>query len=261
MSQVARGRGVGQAPGQPRTRGHLAEASSRAELMSRAVGGRLSAERRRALVDALSELGLERLARLEPVSLMAECGVTRGQAERLAAMFELGREVERSSAGRGVRAGTPAEAFRVLSPELRGLEVESFRVLVLDVRGKLIGHREVSRGTLNGALVHPREVFRLALRIGGASLVVAHNHPSGDPEPSSEDWVVTHRLIRAGRVLGVPLADHLVVAGQEWVSLRSRDRWPAEPGRGGGLAHGDLPVGLEPCIEGQGDREEGRAGG
>ncbi len=120
----------------------------------------------------------------------------------------------------------PADAVRLLAPELRGLEVESFRVLVLDVRRRVIGNEEVSRGTLDATLVHPREVFRPALRLGGASLLLAHNHPSGDPEPSPQDWSVTLRLVRAGRLLGVPVTDHLILAGPRWVSLGRRDRWP-----------------------------------
>ncbi|MGD2018288.1 MAG: JAB domain-containing protein [Planctomycetota bacterium] len=201
-------------------------AAAQAALLARAAGGRLSGPRRAALARGLAELGLDRAARLPAEALAATCGLTRSQANRAAAVFEMGREVERWGGGLGARVVEPEHAVRVLAPELRGLEVEVFRVLVLDARQGLIAHEEVSRGTLDAALVHPREVFRTALRASGASILVAHNHPSGDPEPSAHDWAVTDRLVRAGRVLGVPVTDHLVIAGPRWVSMRGRARWP-----------------------------------
>ena len=208
-------------------------ASTRAAHLTGRAAGRLTERRQRTLALAITDLGLARVARLGPASLAAECGLTRSQAQRLAAMFELGREVERAGADGGARVRRPADAVRLLAPELRGLEVESFRVLVLDVRRRVIGNEEVSRGTLDAALVHPREVFRPALRLGGASLLLAHNHPSGDPEPSPQDWSVSLRLIRAGRLLGVPVTDHLILAGCRWVSMGSRDRWPRAEEVGG----------------------------
>jgi len=213
----------------------LDPASSRwAPLLTGALGGRVSDRRLRALARAVSHLGLARISRLGPGVLAVECGLTRSQAQRLAAMFELGRDVERAGAARGAQARTPAEAFRLLAPELRGLEVESFRVLVLDVRKRVISHEEVSRGTLDAALVHPREVFRPALRLGGAALLLAHNHPSGNPEPSAQDWRVTRRLLRAGRLLGIPVTDHLIVGGCRYISMRCLSQWPevAAAGRG-----------------------------
>ncbi len=223
-------------PQDPPRSPRLDPASSRAvDLATFAAGGRLSEPRRQALARGIADLGLARVARLGPGSLAAECGLTRSQARRLAAMFELGREVERSDVSGGAQVGRAEDAFRLLAPELRGLEVESFRVLVLDVRRGVIGNEEVSRGTLDAALVHPREVFRPALRLGGAALLLAHNHPSGNPEPSPEDWAVTRRLLRAGRLLGVPVTDHLIVAGCRWVSMRLRSQWSdvAAAGPGG----------------------------
>ena len=122
----------------------------------------------------------------------------------------------------------PDEVARFLAPELRGLEVETFQALVLDARHRLKARIEVSRGTLTMAPVHPREVFAPALRLAGAAVIVAHNHPSGDPEPSAEDIEVTQRLVEAGRVLGVPLLDHLVCAGERWISIRESGRWPGD---------------------------------
>ena len=114
-----------------------------------------------------------------------------------------------------------------------GLEVETFHSLALDVRHELLAHEVVAVGTLTSAPVHPREVFRSALRRAAAALVVAHNHPSGDPEPSPEDVAVTRRLADAGRLLGVPLLDHVVLGEGRFVSLRERGLvGPAAPDPG-----------------------------
>ena len=94
---------------------------------------------------------------------------------------------------------------------------------MLDGKHRLRVRELVSVGTLTGSLVHPREVFRTAVRDGAAAIVVAHNHPSGDPEPSAEDIEVTRRLTQAGRWLGVPVLDHVVLGGARWVSLRARN--------------------------------------
>ena len=95
--------------------------------------------------------------------------------------------------------------------------------LVLDGKHRLRGIQEVSRGTLTTSLVHPREVFFAAVSMKAAAVIVAHNHPSGDPEPSIEDLEVTRRLVEAGRILGIPLLDHVVLGDDErFVSLRDR---------------------------------------
>jgi len=162
------------------------------------------------------------LARLDPEALRAAGGLSSKQAARLAAAFALGREVERSSQPRRARLDRPAAVARLLAPEVRGLEVETFHTLVLDARHELVAHERVATGTLMTAPVHPREVFRPALRRTCAAIIVAHNHPSGDPEPSAEDIAVTRRLAEAGRILGVPLLDHVVLGEGRWVSLRER---------------------------------------
>ena len=111
----------------------------------------------------------------------------------------------------------------IMMPLLQEEVVEVFTVLLLNGKHRVVGMAEVSRGTLTTALVHPREVFGPALRLSSAAIIVVHNHPSGDPEPSLEDVEVTRRLIAAGRVLGVPLLDHVIVgdAGR-FTSLRER---------------------------------------
>jgi DNA repair protein RadC len=143
-------------------------------------------------------------------------------AARLAAAFELGRRIERvrRHAAAHERIDGPSAAMRWFEPFFRGERQETFATLLLDVRGRVRKLLPLTRGTLTSSLVHPREVFGPAVREGAAALIVAHNHPSGDPEPSPEDFAVTERLVKAGEVLGIALVDHLVVAGALCRSLR-----------------------------------------
>ena len=112
--------------------------------------------------------------------------------------------------------------FERFAPRLCRLERERFLALLLDGRHRLQRVVEVSEGTLTSSLVHPREVFSAAVREAAAALIVVHNHPSGDPEPSAEDLDVTRRLHAAGALLGIPLLDHIVIAEEGFVSLRER---------------------------------------
>ena len=130
--------------------------------------------------------------------------------------------------GAPLRYGAPATSAKAVAELLRPImadpSTEEFWLLTLDGKHRVIGACMVSRGTLTASLVHPREVFGPALRLGAAAIIVAHNHPSGDPEPSAEDLAVTRRMVDAGKLLGVPLLDHLVLAGggDGYVSLRER---------------------------------------
>lgn len=174
------------------------------------------------LRSALSNHGLASLSRRSPADLARLTGLRPGDSRRLAASFQLGRlvEGERWSSGDSVR--TPGGVYRLMVPRLRGLTRETFFVLILDGRHRLLEIERISEGTLTTSLVHPREVFRLAIRRSAAALVVVHNHPSGDPEPSRQDLEVTRRLADCGKLLGIPLLDHVVVGTGAHVSIRER---------------------------------------
>jgi DNA repair protein RadC len=107
----------------------------------------------------------------------------------------------------------PEGAIDFLRPLLEREEVEVFLVLILDSGSRIRAAVPVSRGLLNASLVHPREVFRVAIMWGAAGIILAHNHPSGDPTPSPEDRAVTHQLVEAGRLLDIPVYDHLIIGG------------------------------------------------
>jgi len=162
-----------------------------------------------------------RLARMRAGDLVREYGLGARGADRLAAAFELGRRLGRGPEP-GPRVASARAVHDLLADELAGLDQEAFVAVLVDGKHQLRRYEVVSLGTLTSSLVHPREVFRLAIRHAAAAVVVAHNHPSGDPEPSAEDVAVTRRLIRAGHLLGIPLLDHVVLGAGRWVSLRER---------------------------------------
>ena len=122
----------------------------------------------------------------------------------------------------GKAARGPSLVWKLVKQVLDGRPTEEFWGVLLDGKHRVLGLAQVSVGTLTTSLVHPREVFGPAVRLGAAALVCAHNHPSGDPEPSPEDLDVTQRLVQAGKLLGIPLMDHIVCGATTYVSLRER---------------------------------------
>ncbi|MGE0494561.1 MAG: DNA repair protein RadC [Vulcanimicrobiota bacterium] len=158
----------------------------------------------------------EGLGRATADSLCRTPGVGQARAAALLAGIELGRRLAVPS---GPRIGCPEDVFELLV-DMVDYDREHFVALYLDARRRVIGQETVSVGTLTASLVHPREVFAPALQRRAATVVVAHNHPSGDPTPSAEDVALTRRLVRAGELLGVELLDHIVVGRWGFASIR-----------------------------------------
>lgn len=156
-----------------------------------------------------------------PVSELAALeGVGAATAARLVAAFELGRRLGRERRERGPMLVTPGSVWRHLALEMRDCDRERFVALCLNARNELMREVVVSIGSLNASIVHPREVFKPALACSAAALVIVHNHPSGDPSPSREDREVTRTLSEAGRLLDIPLHDHVVVGADAYFSFR-----------------------------------------
>ena len=118
-----------------------------------------------------------------------------------------------------VKMRGPADVHRLLSGRAAVEEQEVFYVVALNSQSRPVAIQEVTRGILNSSLVHPREVFRAAIAFGAAGIIVAHNHPSGDPTPSADDRAVTRQLVDAGRILDIPVYDHVVLAGNRFTSF------------------------------------------
>lgn len=166
--------------------------------------------------------GLSRLGSRTTAELMRVKGIGCAKAVRIAAAFEIGRRVQARPTLAKIVVRGPEDVARYMIPRLRDRVCEVFHVLALDAMNGVKQDVELSRGTLNASLVHPREVFKAAIDAAAAAIVVVHNHPSGNPEPSQEDVEITRQLRDAGRVVGIPLHDHIIVAGDSFTSLASR---------------------------------------
>jgi len=163
----------------------------------------------------------EGLWSLSADDLICHEGIGPASAARLLASLELSRRASmRGDDGRPVISG-PDDVARVCGPQMRGLDREHFWALALNTKNQLLRTIEVSIGSLNASIVHPRELFKDAVKVSAASIVVVHNHPSGDPTPSGADIQLTRRLVKAGDVLGIEVLDHVVIGGSgEHASLR-----------------------------------------
>lgn len=185
----------------------------------RNTSARVLAERVRArypTLDALGDASPTELARID--------GIGRARAASLCAAIALGRRADHPPLARGEPITDSSRVYRHFHARLSALKQERFYILMLDGKGRLMREIRVSEGTLTASLVHPREVFRYALREAAASVLLAHNHPSGDPTPSPEDEALTRRLRAAGELLGVRVIDHVVIGRGRWISFAETGR-------------------------------------
>ena len=175
-------------------------------------------------VDLLERFGgsLRRVGAAERSELTSVRGIGPARAASLAAAFELGRRLESEPARERRRISGPRDVHARLAPLLRDRRQEEFWAIYLDSQNRVLVERCITIGLLNSSLVHPREVFAPALSHAAASLILAHNHPSGDPEPSAEDVAVTAHLVESGRLLGIPVRDHVVLGSRGYVSMMER---------------------------------------
>jgi DNA repair protein RadC len=166
--------------------------------------------------------GLAGLSRADFAQITAERGLGPAKAAQIMAAMELGRRLMAESPEERWQIRAPSDAAHILMPSLGHLEQENFVVLYLDTRNRVIDREMLYKGSLNTSLVRIGEVFRGAVRRNCAAVIVAHNHPSGDPNPSPEDVALTRRLVEAGKLLEVDVLDHVVIGHNRFVSLRER---------------------------------------
>jgi DNA repair protein RadC len=197
--------------------------SGRADALSdSSLLGVLVGEDRRTLEALLDSHPIpDGLWRVSAEDLLGKPGIGPASAARILACLELSRRAASWTGGERPVVSTPEDVVSLCGPQLRGLDREHFWALALNTKNQLIRTIDVSVGSLNASIVHPRELFKQAIRLSAASIVVVHNHPSGDPSPSGADLQLTRRLVRAGDVLGIDVLDHVIVAdGSEHASLR-----------------------------------------
>jgi len=164
--------------------------------------------------------GLLGLAKLEFDELRAEKGIGLAKAAQLAAAFELGRRLARRDGTDRPQITNPEQAAALLIPRYGDRKQEHLGLLALDSKNRVLKEIVVSVGTINSSLAHPREVFRPAIMANACSVILFHNHPSGDTEPSGVDEEITRRLAKAGNLMGLEVTDHIIVARNRFASLR-----------------------------------------
>jgi DNA repair protein RadC len=166
--------------------------------------------------------GIDGLARARPDDLVRVDGIGAARAAQVLAAVELGRRTLTRVGRQRVQVTSPRLMAELLLPLYGDRPVEQFGVVLLDTKLRVMRIRIVSVGTLDASIVHPREIFREATAAGAAAIVVFHNHPSGDPEPSREDLALTHRLMAAGVLMGIDVVDHVILASVRYFSMKER---------------------------------------
>ena len=217
-----------QIPAQERPREKLIEAGagtlSDAELLAIVLGSGTPQESAVQLAQRMLTSGLHPLDTMSVREMCEEYhGVGPARAAQVKAALELARRYAGEMASDRPRFSNSRAVFQHYHAAFRGKRHEEFHVLALDAKNRLLRQETVSKGTLMGSLVHPREVFQPAIRHSAAGIIVLHNHPSGDPEPSIEDRRVTLQLAEAGRLLGIPLLDHIVIGNGRYYSFKDAD--------------------------------------
>jgi DNA repair protein RadC len=199
-----------------------AHALSTAELLAIVVGS--GGRGRSAIAVGQDVLGaaqgsLRRLASRPVAELTSHIGVGRARAVVIHAALELGRRMAAEHRDEATPIRSPRDVVAIFAPRLEDLPVEEFHVAVLDAQHRLERDITITRGILNSSLVHPREVFREAIAERAAAIILVHNHPSGDPAPSMDDKAITEQLVQAGRLLDIPVHDHVIVGRGRYTSF------------------------------------------
>ncbi len=203
---------------------HGPEVLTEAELLAILIGsgsGKVTA------VDIAKTLFVEHrtlrsLAGLSVGDLKQFRGIGDARAVSIAAAFELARRLQSSPDVERRIIRSPSDIAEEFIPALRDLQQEVFIVVLLNSANKIIKEITITKGLLNSSLTHPREVFRHAIVEHAASVILMHNHPSGNPEPSQEDISTTKQIVEAGKVVGIPVHDHIIIAGGNFTSLAER---------------------------------------
>lgn len=165
---------------------------------------------------------LRGLAKASVVEMVKCAGIGQAKAVQLKAAFELGRRVLTSSPYLLPMIRKPEDIYDLLKASFQDLDREHFKVVHLNTKNQVLKIETSSIGILSSSPVHPREVFKEAIRMSSAGLVLAHNHPSGDPSPSQDDLLLTNRLYQAGELLGIQVIDHVIFGDNRFVSLKER---------------------------------------
>lgn len=197
---------------------NLSDAELIAILLRTGKKGKSVIEIARELIS--SEGNLSMVAGKTVDSLQKVSGIGKDKAATLAAAFELSRRIlSQSKWLSNKKVTSPQEIADIFIPILRDENKEKFIVVCLNSANKIIKHETISVGNLNSSIVHPREIFKVAIDCSSASIILIHNHPSGNPEPSNEDISITKKIVESGKIMDIPVFDHLIIAGDTYTSF------------------------------------------
>lgn len=160
----------------------------------------------------LADCTLEELMQIKGIGLSKAC--------QIISAIELGKRLAMSSLTHTPYIKSPLDVANVFMEEMRYYKKEYFKIILLNTKNQIITVEDISIGSLNSSLVHPREVFVRAIRKSSSSIILLHNHPSGNPEPSAEDIKITKRLIEAGKIIGIEVLDHIIIGDGKYISLK-----------------------------------------
>jgi DNA repair protein RadC len=195
----------------------LAETELIGILLGKGAKKQTAVDLARELLDRYESL--QQLFSRSPSELMQVKGIGPAKAAILSAAFELGRRIQSQEGPSRPVFKSSSEVAQRYKPLFRDLRKEVFKVLLLNRANRLIREVSVSEGTLDASIVHPRDVFREAILEPAAGVILIHNHPSGNPAPSEEDLRITRQLVEAGRLLGIKVYDHIILAGETYRSF------------------------------------------
>lgn len=178
---------------------------------------------RRVLLQDEGDEGMVFLYNFSLEQLKGLYGVGRVKAIQIKALMELSKRISSAALTRPkFTVKSPGDVSKLLMEEMRYLKKEVFKVVLLNTKNHVIKHISISVGSLNASIVHPREVFSEVVKCGCSGVLLVHNHPSGDPEPSTEDIETTNRLVSAGDILGIKVMDHIIIGDGRYLSFKER---------------------------------------
>lgn len=172
---------------------------------------------------ALDKRGLAFLTELSFEELTSINGIGKCKASQIISTLELAKRISAATGESKIKITSPKEVVNILMEEMRYLKKEFFKIVLLDTKNQIISIENISIGSLNSSIVHPREVFNIAIKRSSASIILAHNHPSGDPTPSKEDINVTNRLVQCGDIIGIKVLDHIIIGDGNYKSLKEKN--------------------------------------
>ncbi|WP_026893752.1 RadC family protein [Clostridiisalibacter paucivorans] len=172
---------------------------------------------------SLDQSGLEFLSQSSLEELMAVEGIGRCKAAQILSAIELGKRLAAYNKQDSLQITSPLDVVNLLMEEMRNFKKEYFKIIMLNIKNKIIAINDISIGSLNSSIVHPREVFIDAIKRSSASIILTHNHPSGDPTPSREDIAVSKRLYECGELLGIKVLDHIIIGNNKYISLKEKN--------------------------------------